>query len=190
MPDRFSTSRIFQITPTSTPGITQALTTATRAASAPTHPPAFGGVEQPREQQAHANCSATESADEHQRDAHHAVELRVGRQGAEAVHGVAIRPPGRSEIRERHAHQLEHRIQQKEASTSTTAGASHRRTAARCSAMAVRAQRHRPATRRHPGQRIARRPRAAVVARRAYSSRDGRESGIHGRLGRARALDG
>jgi len=34
-PDRFSISRIFQITPISTPGITHALTTATRAVNAP-----------------------------------------------------------------------------------------------------------------------------------------------------------
>ena len=35
MPERFSISRIFQSTPASTPGITQALTTATRATSVP-----------------------------------------------------------------------------------------------------------------------------------------------------------
>jgi hypothetical protein len=35
MPDRFSMRRIFQSTPARTPGITHALTTATRAASVP-----------------------------------------------------------------------------------------------------------------------------------------------------------
>ncbi len=35
MPERFSTSRIFHSTPTSTPGTTQALTTAARTNSVP-----------------------------------------------------------------------------------------------------------------------------------------------------------
>ena len=90
MPERFSISRIFQITPMSTPGITHALTTATRAASAPDHAPALGGVEQPRQQQAEAELQRDRRADEHERDADHPAELRRRRQRAESVQRVAI----------------------------------------------------------------------------------------------------
>ena len=115
MPDRFSISRIFQITPMSTPGITHALTTATRAASAPSDAPAFGGVEQPGEQQAQTQLQRDRRQHEDERDADHAVELRIARRARGSRAACSdTRSAGAPQIGERDAHQLEHRIEQED----------------------------------------------------------------------------